>query len=61
MTPRETQITLEPGAPDRDGRRWDLMAAVAAALLALGLVVVVGTSSPASGGPAHAVTAEAAP
>ena len=58
----ETQITpLEIGAPDRDGRPWDVVAAVAAAILALGLVVVAGTSSPASGAPSRAVTAEAAP
>jgi hypothetical protein len=57
----ETQITLETGSPDRDGRRWDVVAAVAAALLALGLVVVAGTISPAGGAPSRAVTVEAAP
>jgi hypothetical protein len=55
----ETQITLEIG--DRDSRRSSIVAAVAAALLALGLVVVAGTSSPAGGAPSRAVTAEAAP
>jgi hypothetical protein len=55
----ETQITLE--ISDRDSRRSSIVAAVAAALLALGLVVVAGTSSQAGGAPSRTVTAEAAP
>ena len=57
----ETQITPSIGEPENDGRRWDVVAAVAAAILALGLVVVAGTSTPASGAPSRAVTAEATP
>jgi len=57
----ETQITPSISEPGSDGRRWDVVAAVAAAILALGLVVVAGTSAPANGAPSRAVAVEAAP
>lgn len=58
---RETNLTPSPVPPESDGRRWDAVAAVAAALLALGVVVVAGTSITAPGADTRTVAVQAEP